>query len=177
MYSPILSENTTKNSIRELILDTIDNIDIKHGRVLTLPCLNFTLENILSEKLKVHTIEREYDYYNQQLRITKDNRRITNYHSTVLEHLINTNYYYDYAYLDFCGYITKEMVAALALINCSNIALTVLAKREKKRWTKYANNREEMYDRLFKSLGFKILTQIKYNNNGSPMCTYFITKN
>ena len=176
MYTPALSKNSTKNSIRELILDTVNSLDTKHGRVLTLPCLDFTLENKLSEKLIVHTVEREKLYYEQQLNITKHNKRITNYNDNLLSHVLNKPYYYDFAYLDLCGYISKEMVATLTLINCSNIALTVLRKREKARWSKYSENRDDMYTKLFNSLGYRITTQIKYTNNSSPMCTFFITK-
>ena len=177
MYTPVLSKNKTKDNIRELILDSVNSLDAKYGRVLTLPCLDFTLEEQLSKTLKVHTIEREKVYYEQQLHLTRDNKRITNYHGDLLDHVLNKPYHYDFAYLDLCGCINKKMVAVLTLINCNNIALTITRRRELSRWTKNSEDRDDMYDKLFSSLGYRVQTQIKYINGKSPMCTYFITKN
>lgn len=178
MYKPALSENTTKQHIRDIIKQRVKALDNKHGKILTLPCLDFTLELELSKTHNVYTVEREEAYYLQQLEITKDIKAIKPQHYSLLEYLLSKpTYQYDYAYLDFCGDISKEIIASLAYIQCTNIAITLMMKREKKRWTQFANtNRQIMHNNLFNSLGYRIKTSIKYNNNSTPMCTYFLTR-
>jgi len=176
MYNTELSQNNTKKHIRGLIKSRVSNMDIKYGKVLTLPCLDFTLEVELSKTHNVHTIEKYEHYYAQQIKMCKGSG-IYNIHSDLVTFLLKTNHYYDYAYLDLCGQISKDMIMALVAIKCDNLAITVMMARELKQWTKFSKNREDMYNKLFNSLGYRIETSIKYNNNRTPMCTYFLTKN
>jgi len=175
MYSTDLSHSNIKQHIRNLIKSRVSNMDVKYGRVLTLPCLDFTLEVELSKTHNVHTVEKYEHYYTQQVKMCKGSG-IKNIHSDLTTFLLKTNNYYDYAYLDLCGQVSKDMIIALVSIKCNNLAITVLMRRERKRWSKYSKSKDDMYNKLFNSLGYRIETSIKYNNKGIPMCTYFLTK-
>ena len=177
MYQPRYSEKNVKGEIRSLLLNSLP--EPKYKNAVTLPCLNFELENILVERgYKVHTIEQDVQVYEQQLKLPMG-KRIYNYYISATEFFV-TRYgnRYDFAYLDFCSQITKGMMTSLSHCNATVVGLTVLKARDI-----YAvelldtMTRDQYYEHLFYINGYEIIDQVDYmGGTHSPMCTFILTK-
>src|SRR6185369_9999338 len=129
-------KNTNSNikaEIRDYIYNKIEKVNPTN--CLTLPNLNFDLENKLSKISKVHCLEIDKNIYKQQKKLASNNITIKN--KEAFDYLKASKEKFGGLWLDFCGSLTPTIKNNLLWLVQSNklekeaiIAITLLRGRE-----------------------------------------------
>lgn len=158
-----------------------ENTKFKYGKVVTMPNLNFELEDIyINHGYKVHTIERDISVYEEQKKLIggKYDQKLTLYNQTTLQFFSSRRtVYYDAVYLDYCGPLSPEVQTSLILSNAEIVGITLQQSRERYLRDLIMGDRLRNYIEIFKFSGYEYKDHIQYSSDkGRPMITFLLKR-
>lgn len=193
MFGSKHTQNIHKRNVYTMIDSLIDGYEGTKRHILDMAWLNFTLSLNLIEKhpnFIIHNFEMDNSVYQLQKRalceLNVPKSKIKLFNENVADGIYKRKNHHKYlfAFLDFCGFMSKSMVTSLMYVNAEYIALTVMLKRESENsyWNKQVKqgiDREVTHSVEFERAGYEEIDRYNYTGEGrygAPMRVYFLKK-